>query len=633
VSKGKVDYTNQVAGFFRAPNTFAYYDALPYAHGAQQLLTWALEKLDSAGFDFSSLSLNSENNSIMAINLMYTGEPPTWAQGMWFHKGYLNTFTSSSGIKAGDYNCSPAKAPLGIGVVAHENGHMIGKWPDTYKYNQNTGPDGIGAFDLMCWYGSSQNPVPPNPLFRLNAGWGKNFDISNLSGQVTDTANLGNIRSFRNDNDTNEFYLLEAREEEGRSFYIPDRGLTIWRINRLGDNQTLNHEVTLIPAGNDVNNMTNACFRAGFKPTFNQSTSPSSRWRNGDPSGLKLSNISTPGSTMTYNAGQGTNAAILKLLYKGISYDDNGNGQIEPGETIRFEMKVLNTGGNPSGAVSVSCTGIAPFTNYYTISNPAQNFPILNSGQEFTMEFQIQVISSAVAGNQITLRFQVQENGNTLYVTRKFLVGSFLNMVSGIDSLCNYLYFDPGGLNPYTNNTFITQTLYPKNPASALKAEFLSFDLESEANCQYDFLQVFNGPTPSFPQFGKFCGTNSPGTIVSTHPGGALTFRFKADEGVTGDGWLARITCVPFTETSGRDPAADWQPYPNPAGEEIFLPAFSVPVDVQLLDMRGRVCLRLKTEVGQLGKLPVTGLEGGLYLLKASAASMQKIMKWSVFHR
>ena len=147
ISGGLVNYENVVYGYYRAPLTFADYDAMGYAVGAQQILGLALNWIDGQGFDFSTLSLNPDN-SIKAINLMYTGNPPVWAQGMWHHKGNYNGFTAD-GVHSNDYNCSPANSPLELAVVAHENGHMIGKWPDTYKYDSSTGPDGIGSFDLM----------------------------------------------------------------------------------------------------------------------------------------------------------------------------------------------------------------------------------------------------------------------------------------------------------------------------------------------------------------------------------------------------------------------------------------------------------------------------------------------------
>jgi M6 family metalloprotease-like protein len=629
VSKGKVDYTNIVVGFYRAPRRFSYYDSLPYAQGAQCILKMALEKLDSSGFDFSTLSINPEDNTIMAINLMYTGEPPVWAQGMWHHKGYLNNFTSSSGIKSGDYNCSPANDPLGIGVVAHENGHMIGKWPDTYKYNSDTGPDGIGAFDLMCWYGSANNPVPPNPLFRLNAGWGKRFDISDINGQINDTSELGNVRYFRNENDSMEFYLLEARRQLGRSQSIPDEGLTIWRINRNGNNQTTNHEVNLVPANNNFTNQDNACFRAGFRPNFHNTTTPSSKLGNGDPSGMRITTISSPGEVMSYNAGPGTGVSVLKLFYIGVISDGNNNGMLEPGENFTVGLKVKNTGTVASGNLVATCQRISPNQLMVNLINP--NIPLspVAVAQEQNLNFEAQIAATAEVGKEITLRFQIAEGGNTVFITRKFLIGTFHNMVLGSDSLCNTLFFDPGGLFTYPDNTTMTQVIYPKLPNHKVQVNFMQFDLEESPNCQYDFLRIFNGTTTNAPLLGTFCGNNSPGTITSTHSSGALTFRFRADEGVSGEGWMAVINCLSVTEVQQTENNLEFFAYPNPMQDFLYFPSSEKIKSVLLFDAVGKLLHSQKSEEANQ-RMEVSHLAPGLYWLQVKTSwgiKTQKMLK------
>ena len=303
ISGGLLDYENVVYGYYRAPLTFAAYDAMPYATGAQQILGLALNWLDAQGFDFSTLSLNP-NNSITAINLMYTGTPAAWAQGMWHHKGHYTGF-SADGVFSDDYNCSPANDPLELAVVAHENGHMIGKWPDTYKYNTTTGPDGIGAFDLMCWYGDYHNPTIPNPLFMNNVGWGNAVDVTNFNGIIVDSANSFTSYLYRNVNDSNEFFLFQNRMQTGRSTFIDDEGLTIWHIDRNGNNQTAHHEVYLMHANNNYNNENAACFTAGIHDEFGATTTPNSNFYNNIPSGLRIWDISAVNDPITYKLGTG----------------------------------------------------------------------------------------------------------------------------------------------------------------------------------------------------------------------------------------------------------------------------------------------------------------------------------------
>ena len=75
-----------------------------------------------------------------------------------------------------------------------------------------------------------------------------------------------------------------------------------------------------------------------------------------------------------------------------------------------------------------------------------------------------------------------------------------------------------------------------------IEAYFESFDIEYEANCNYDFLQVNDGPNAAANPIGKYCGTDSPGNITSTHD--QLYFWFYTDASVSGGGfrvvWNAR---------------------------------------------------------------------------------------------
>ncbi|BDD04844.1 M6 family metalloprotease domain-containing protein [Aureibacter tunicatorum] len=315
VSFGKLNYENYVFGYFRAPKTFAEYNAMPYTQGAQEILTYVLGEIDRQGFDFSQLTTD-DNGFIKAINLMYTGYPPTWAQGMWYHKTNWYGF-QADGVTVSTYNTSPLNIPrgsrngdFGLSTVAHENGHMIGNWPDTYKYG-DTGPDGLGTFDIMCSYGSSTNPVIPNPYFKMLAGWMNVVDITNFTGIKTDLSNSNTVFKYVNKNNPTEFFLIEARRREGRSYLIPDEGLTIWHIYEQGNNQNYHsnqtpHQVYLEHANNNVYDHSYACYDQGYRDEFDNFTAPSSKWYDGSESGLMISKVSYPGASMTFQIGDVT---------------------------------------------------------------------------------------------------------------------------------------------------------------------------------------------------------------------------------------------------------------------------------------------------------------------------------------
>ena len=66
--------------------------------------------------------------------------------------------------------------------------------------------------------------------------------------------------------------------------------------------------------------------------------------------------------------------------------------------------------------------------------------------------------------------------------------------------------------------------------------EFIKFHVENGSQCSFDFLQIFDGPSASYPKIGKFCGTTLPngGTIIgTTHE---MFLSFHSDKSVAHDG-------------------------------------------------------------------------------------------------
>jgi len=121
---------------------------------------------------------------------------------------------------------------------------------------------------------------------------------------------------------------------------------------------------------------------------------------------------------------------------------------------------------------------------------------------------------------------------------------------------CGGIFTDTGGVGGnYENNADEVWTISPDVSGDAVTVIFTSFDVESG----WDALYVFDGPDTSSPLIssgnpptntgfpaGGFYGTTNPGPFTSTHPTGALTFRFLSDGSVTRAGWIADILCLPI---------------------------------------------------------------------------------------
>jgi len=117
-------------------------------------------------------------------------------------------------------------------------------------------------------------------------------------------------------------------------------------------------------------------------------------------------------------------------------------------------------------------------------------------------------------------------------------------MTNGNITTCLRIFYDSGGKSAnYSDNEVNIFTFYPSSTNAKIKVDFTSFNVEYNSSCGWDWLKIFDGPDSNSGELGTFCGTNSPGTIISSHESGALTFVFVSDGSVNEAGWEAVVTC------------------------------------------------------------------------------------------
>ncbi|CAL8378696.1 unnamed protein product [Boreogadus saida] len=81
-------------------------------------------------------------------------------------------------------------------------------------------------------------------------------------------------------------------------------------------------------------------------------------------------------------------------------------------------------------------------------------------------------------------------------------------------------------------------TWYITVPAGhVVMLSFRLFDMEADATCRYDYLDVFNGHTRLVQRLGRFCGTFRPGALIATSNTMMLTM--VADGSTAGRGFVA----------------------------------------------------------------------------------------------
>ncbi len=138
----------------------------------------------------------------------------------------------------------------------------------------------------------------------------------------------------------------------------------------------------------------------------------------------------------------------------------------------------------------------------------------------------------------------ISDGTNTQTITKEDYISVSVEFIMQNTTVttCTGVFYDSGGLSGnYGDSENYTMTFLPAEANNMIEVEFTSFNVEYEDNCDYDWLKIYDGANTSTNLIGKYCGTNSPGTVTATNAEGALTFEFYSDWSVTESGWTANI--------------------------------------------------------------------------------------------
>ncbi|XP_066579431.1 cubilin [Amia ocellicauda] len=113
--------------------------------------------------------------------------------------------------------------------------------------------------------------------------------------------------------------------------------------------------------------------------------------------------------------------------------------------------------------------------------------------------------------------------------TAQQVCGGYLTAPAGTFSYPN----TPGGdqYDHQVSCAWVVQTSSDK----ILRITFPHFHLEDSTNCNFDFLQVHDGDSASAFMIGKYCGSNAPAELFSSH--NSLYFWFRSDHSINADGF------------------------------------------------------------------------------------------------
>ncbi|XP_047229438.1 bone morphogenetic protein 1-like isoform X3 [Girardinichthys multiradiatus] len=76
---------------------------------------------------------------------------------------------------------------------------------------------------------------------------------------------------------------------------------------------------------------------------------------------------------------------------------------------------------------------------------------------------------------------------------------------------------------------------------------FQVFEIEEEADCGYDYLELYDGADIKSPRLGRYCGSGIPEDVHSA--GDAIVLKFHSDDSINKKGFHARYTSTKFQDT------------------------------------------------------------------------------------
>ncbi|KAG7199007.1 hypothetical protein KM043_013159 [Ampulex compressa] len=206
---------------------------------------------------------------------------------------------------------------------------------------------------------------------------------------------------------------------------------------------------------------------------------------------------------------------------------------VRPTKRIQFHFGQLMLEEHPTCENDyVKITGIdeEPLATYCNHSRPA---PLITPGPEATVHFH-----SDSAG---------QDAGFQIH----YSVVEGVPGCGGIYTSFNGIITSPGHINTYQANLNCEWKIQLP-VGEKIKISWTKFDLEDSSSCQFDYVEVFDGPNADSQLLGRYCGSEMPPMIKSTSNTIVVVFRTDWSSEMEGFSLSYQVLCDGvFTEETG----------------------------------------------------------------------------------
>ena len=444
----KRDLPGAVSGWFRMPQTYAYYvNGLgglgSYPRNAQKLAEDAINAADPY-VNFADFAHNGVVDALIIVHAGPGREETGSDDDIHSHKWQTSSPLYKDGVQLWVYDMDPEEHPNGnlidMGVFSHELSHTMGA-ADMYDYGYES--NGLGDWSIMAsgsYLGGGNTPAHLDAWNKYKMGFN---EVTRLLSNQTDveipqaeTSPVAYRLGFKGYSGS-QYFLVENRQKTGFDRYLPGEGLLIYHVDEAmpnndnewcpGDPATPHYKVALEQADgyynlegcNGLNEGDGGDPFPGIfdKRAFDDTTQPGSHVYYDTSTMVAVWNITNSDSIMHANMDVTWSRPCLYLM--SFTVDDsppggNGNGRAESGETCKLYFSIKNIWLPITGTVvtgSVDAAGISFSDDISNLGTIGTGFTVNNNSDP--MQFSV---DPDFVGKPVTFTLHVVGNSGSYSV-------------------------------------------------------------------------------------------------------------------------------------------------------------------------------------------------------------------------